>query len=286
MHARSAFARSARARADAFLRRGQARGAVEAPHAGLAALPVHRPQDHGHREHRRRDRGRGAGGHSGMASVGRSFSSASSTSIAPEKLWSAIIVTAALGIVFYAIVRIVELRRCADGPKASRDDRADRRPVVSLAGVGKTFARRVNHDRGPERDRPRDRQRRVRVVDRSIRLRQVDPAAHHRRPDPGILRRGAGQRKARRAGSPRSRLRDGLPGSAPVRLAHVEENVQLPLELLGQDRRNPRPTRSTEMLDARRSHRLRATSSVSAVGWHAAASGDRARPRLLADRCS
>ena len=107
-------------------------------------------------------------------------------------------------------------------------------PVVRLAGVGKTFGAAAAAGRGAGRHQPRDRPGRVRVADRPVRVRQVDAAAAHRRPDRGNRRDRRGQRQAGAPGAPRSRLRDGLPVAGPLRVADVEDNVRLPLELFGQ----------------------------------------------------
>ena len=128
----------------------------------------------------------------------------------------------------------------------------------------------------------RDRPRRVRQPHRPIRLRQEHAAAAHRRPDRADRGQRRGQRQAGARGAPGSRLRHGLPGPGPVRLAHVEENVQLPLELHRHAARGARRSASREMLDARRARRLRAAPPAPAVGRHAAARRDRPRARLRA----
>ena len=97
--------------------------------------------------------------------------------------------------------------------------------------------RRLEHVRqgrydGPAGHRPRDRPARVRLADRAVR------AAASRRscamigdliePTAGEVR---GQRQDRPPGPPRPRLRDRVPGAGAVRLAHVERERPLPLEL-------------------------------------------------------
>ena len=59
---RAALARSARARADALVRRVALGDLLEGPPAGVAAVPLHRAQDRGDGEHRRGHHRRGPGG--------------------------------------------------------------------------------------------------------------------------------------------------------------------------------------------------------------------------------
>ena len=77
---RAARARSARPRADALVRRRPLGDLPQGAPARLAAVPVHRPEDRGHRLHRRRDHRRGTGRHPRRAWAARSSTSTSSTS--------------------------------------------------------------------------------------------------------------------------------------------------------------------------------------------------------------
>ncbi len=158
---------------------------------------------------------------------------------------------------------------------------SDRRPVVSLAGVGKTFA--VGSTT-------------------TVALSEIDLEIGSGEFVSLIGPSGCGKSTLLRTigdltpassglvlvnGKPAAQARldreYGMVFQAPLLFdwRTVGENVQLPLELLGQDRAT-RARRADEMLDLVDSHGLRGTPPVSALGWHAAASGDRARPRLLA----
>ena len=112
-------------------------------------------------------------------------------------------------------------------------------PVVRLEDVGKAFTTGGTSDRRPERDRPRHSARRVRVAHRPVRMRQVDAPAHHRRPDAANDRGGRRERQA----AAQARLdRDyGMVFQAPVLFdwRTVEENVQLPLELVRAEQGDP-----------------------------------------------
>ena len=123
-------------------------------------------------------------------------------------------------------------------------------PVVRIAGVDKTFQpRRRGRDDRPLGHRPRHRARRVRLAHRAVRLRQVDPAAGHRRPHRADR---AGPSRST-ASPPRQARRDrdyGMVFQAPVLFdwRTVEDNVKLPLELMGYDGAR-RTARAKEMLD-------------------------------------
>ena len=144
----------------------------------------------------------------------------------------------------------------------------------------------LRHPGRPGDDRPRGHRpdhpaRRVRVAHRAVRLWQVDAPPGHRGSHRAERRDGPGQRQAGPPGAPRPRLRDGLPGAGPVRLA--DRGGQRPAA--ARDPRwaalqagGPRPGDARP----RRAQRLREAPPVPALRWHAAASGDRARPGILA----
>ncbi len=121
-------------------------------------------------------------------------------------------------------------------------------PVVRLAGIEKRFAQRIDHDPRVDGNRPRDRGRRVRVAHRPIRLRQVDAAAIIG----DLTTPSSGTAQVNGKPAPRARLdRDyGMVFQAPLLFdwRTVENNVQLPLELLGEDRPT-RQARAREMLE-------------------------------------
>ena len=189
-------------------------------------------------------------GASAMGWVGRSCSSASSTRSRPEKLWAAILVTSALGILFYAIVRVTELRalrRVARGVRGMSQASAEP-PVVRLEDVGKAFTTGGTSTVAlSEIDLDIRRGEFVSLIGPSGcgKLTLLRTIADLTPPTNGtVVVNGKPAAQARLD-------RDyGMVFQAPVLFdwRTVEENVQLPLELFGRTR-PARTRRAREMLD-------------------------------------
>ena len=218
------------------------------------AVPVHRPEDRGHGEHRRGDHRRGHRRHPGRAGArdhdvqlvlhhrageavgidprGRPRSGSRST---PASCWSIERVRGRSPIrarVARPCIGRDDARRPWSGPGARRH-----RPSGSaVRSRGRSTRGRRAHDHGPQGHRPRHRARRVRLADRAVRLREVDAPAHRRRPH-------RARRPARcwsTASPPSGARRDrdyGMVFQAPVLFEWrtVEDNVKLPLEVMGYD---------------------------------------------------
>ena len=149
-------------------------------------------------------------------------------------------------------------------------------PVIPIRGVERAFAAAAQAGSrlvlGPV-DLDVDAGR-VRHAHRPVGMRQVDAArivADLVAPTAGTRR---GQRQGAARGAPGPRLRDRVPVARPVRLADGDENVALPLEVLGVAARSGVAARRGAA-GARRAHRVRGAPPVPAVGRDAAAGGDR-----------
>ena len=126
------------------------------------------------------------------------------------------------------------------GGRNDQVERTVRTPSSASVVSTRCSSRRPPVDRAARGHRPRRPAGRVRLGHRPVRMRQVDPDADRRRPDVTVERRpstvnGKTAEQARRD-------RDyGIVFQAPVLFdwRTVEDNVKLPLEVLGWDRRPP-----------------------------------------------
>ena len=270
---------------------------------GIAAIPVHRAEDLGDREHRRRDHRRGH--RAGIADgLGRVIIDVQPVlhHRAREALGGDPRASL-LGIAFYLVIRArrdlrparpARRRRRLTGREEHqrRCHRARHRPPPSRPAAGRPTrgrrqgvrARRPADDDRARGDRPRRSPGRVRLAHRAVGLRQVDAAADHRRPD-----RADARRRSIVNGKPAERARRdrdyGMVFQAPVLFdwRTVEDNVKLPLEILGADAAE-RTARAARDARARRAGRVRQALPVPAVGRHAAAGRDRPGARRSSRR--
>ena len=104
---RPALTRPAGARADAFVRGDPLGDLSQGAPARIPAVPLHRLEDRRDGVHRRRHHRRGAGGiPDGLGRAILDFNQYYIT--APERLWGSIVVSALLGISFYALLSLAE----------------------------------------------------------------------------------------------------------------------------------------------------------------------------------
>jgi len=100
--------RPARSRADAFVRGGSAKRALEIEDSGGAALHLFRAQDLRHGEHCRRDHRRGAFVDPGGPWRLHRQLTYQYYSLNPENLWATNLIAALLGIAFFLVIVIAE----------------------------------------------------------------------------------------------------------------------------------------------------------------------------------
>ena len=178
-------------------------------------------------------------------------------------------------------------QRRGDGMTCSTTDAAPSSSTLAVraSGVGKVFPTKDGRGHRAHRRRPRGRRGRVRLAHRPVRMRQVDAAAPHRRPRPGDDRRARDLRQAgphRRASTRTTASRSSR--RACCRGAPSAANIALPLELHGVGKADARRA-GRRARRARRPHRVRRPLPRPALGRHAAARRDRARPRRAARGC-
>ena len=178
----------------------------------------------------------------------------------PEKLWAAILVRVAAGRdVLRADPRRSSSSRCAAGPARRKDDRGWTEPPTALGRIGRPGRPHRRRRQGLHQRRPRSRPRSRASTSRSgaaSSSRSSGRRAAASRPCCGSSatswRRPRGTVEVNGKPAARARLdRDyGMVFQAPVLFdwRSVEDNVKLPLELMGYDGAR-RTARAKEMLD-------------------------------------
>ena len=265
-----------RARADALLRRERLARPLEAPRAGLAAVPLRRAEDQRHRGDRRRDHRRAARPRSSRGSAGRSSTSTSTTRRRPR-----------------ASGRRTSWPRCSGSPSSSSSSRS--------SGSSSTARRSTWHE--PPAWSSRSRASRsssakggvVALENVSLDVRPRDfvsligPSGCGKstllrvigdliQPTSGtVVVNGKSAEQARRDRDYGIVFQDAVLYDWRT----VAKNIALPLEMAGWDRGKRGGARERDARP-RRAVRLRRPPSLAALGRHAAARLDRAGALVLA----